>query len=265
MAEIVREAGQMVLAYFETGEVPVHAKGTMDVVTAADLESERFIADALRAAFPQDGIVAEEGARSTARGERCWYIDPLDGTLNFSRGLPVWCVTVSLFEEGEPVLGVVLDPVRREMFSGATGLGAWCNDQALTGSHVTALNQALVQATVDFHDDTLHAGLRDLNAIAPCVLRTRNLGAAALTLAYIAAGRMDAMLHRYAHPWDYGAAVAIVQAAGGVVTAMNGDRYSAEVESIAAAGTPELHQALLDLLSDADNNGVGSAGASGQR
>ncbi len=245
---IAREAADLVRSYFSTDRVDTRAKGDRDVVTAADVASERLIRERLAERFPADGIVGEEGAATRPESVRRWYVDPLDGTLNYSRGLPVWCVSMALFEHGRPVLGVIVDPIRDETFSASSGNGAWLDGKRLHTSSVDRIEDAFVHMTVDFNDQSMVEGLQDLQVVAPRVLRTRNIGSAALALAYVACGRFDAMLHRYAHAWDYGAGVVLVREAAGMVTDMVGGDYTDQTFAVLATSSPALHGELLAML-----------------
>ena len=245
---IAREAGETLLTYFVPERMQTKAKGDRDVVTAADTAAEALVRRRLTEEFPKDGIVGEEGTDVPATGDRHWCLDPLDGTLNYSRTLPIWCVSLALFEGDTPVLGVIHDPTRDETFAAAVGAGACCNGSRLHTTGAAALGDACVHLTVDFHDGSMQEGLEDLAHIAPKVLRTRNLGSAALALAYVAAGRLDAMLHRFANPWDYGAGAVLVAEAGGTVTNMRGEPYRLQDSAMLAAANEPLHRALLDLV-----------------
>lgn len=236
------------MSFFRSANPGVRAKGYRDVVTDADVAAEKLITQALRESFPEDGIVGEEGASHVGSSDRRWLIDPVDGTLNYSRQLPIWCVSVSLFRGEFPEVGVIYDPLREETFEASLGGGARLNGAILGGSGCREAGQALVHVTVDFRQDSVVEGLDDLKVLAPVVLRTRNIGSAALALAYVAAGRFDAMLHRFASPWDYGAGVALVQEAGGVVTDFEGKPYSFDTSGLLASASPELHAAILELL-----------------
>lgn len=246
--EVAIEAGEILMRYFRSDRVGAREKGARDVVTAADLESEALVTERLRQAFPRDGIVGEEGSAVPPRANRRWYLDPLDGTLNFSRGLPIWCVSLSLFEGDQPVLGVIHDPIHHETFHAVAGQGAFRGEERLRGSTVDDVAHALVHVTVDFHQESMWQGIEDLRLLAPRVLRTRNIGSAALALAYVAAGHFDAMVHHYANPWDYGAGVALVREAGGVVTEVTGAPYTVASRGILAAAHPALHAQLLAAL-----------------
>ncbi|HZU13163.1 MAG TPA: inositol monophosphatase family protein [Chloroflexota bacterium] len=246
--EIAREAAALVISYFDSDRLDARAKGERDLVTAADTASEALIVRRLREAFPGDGIVAEEGGDEPSTTHRVWYVDPVDGTLNYARGVPLFSLSLSLFDGPVPVLGVVYDPMRQELFAARTGDGATLNGKRIRTSGVENLDQALVHMTVDFHEESLWAGIRDIADVAPAVLRTRNIGSAALALAYVAAGRFDAMIHRYASPWDYGAGVLLVQEAGGVASALGGPAYSVEDRAVLAAATGRLHHGLTRLI-----------------
>src|SRR5436305_8705161 len=124
---IAQEAGHILLQYVDPERMEARPKGDRDILTAADLASEEFVVKRLRERFPHDGIVAEEGSHQRDEGAGTWYIDPLDGTVNYSRALPLWCVSLALYREGSPVLGVIHDPLRGETFRAAEGAGAFCN------------------------------------------------------------------------------------------------------------------------------------------
>lgn len=245
--DIAERAGEILLSHFDVDRMHARAKGPRDVLTDADLASERYVVGRLKAEFPHDGVIGEEGSDVRAHSARRWYLDPLDGTMNYSRGIPMWCCSLALFDGEQLVLGVIHDPVRRETFHAARGAGAWCGDSPLHCTQVTRLDLAVVHLTIDFNDESRLEGIEDVQIVAPRVLRTRNMGSAALALAYTAAGRFDAMLHRFAHTWDYAAGALLVQEAGGHVSDLTGTPFSEQTSSMAAAG-PQLHQALLDLL-----------------
>lgn len=246
--DIAEETGEILLSYFRSDRIDIQDKGPRDRVTAADLAAERHATARLRSLFPHDGIVAEEGSNVEASVDRCWYLDPLDGTMNFSRGIGTWCVSLALYEGGRPLLGVIRDPLQDETFTSIAGEGARCNGAPIRGAPTAKLSDAFVHLTVDFNDASMLEGVEDLSSIAPRVMRTRNIGSAALALAYVAAGRFDAMLHRSAHMWDYAAGVALLMEAGGAVTDMNGASFSAHSISMAAACNNRLRHALLDLV-----------------
>lgn len=253
---VARETGEVLLARVDPGKMGARAKGERDVVTAADFAGEAHSYRRLNEAFPEDGIIGEEGSRLLANAGRRWCIDPLDGTVNYAHGIPLWCVSISLFEGSQPVLGVVHDPLRGETFSAARYLGARCNGASISTSGRTRPADAMVHITVDFREESLHSGLEDLTALAPRVLRTRNLGSAALALSYVAAGRLDAMLHRHAYPWDYGAGIVLVQEAGGAATGIAGEQYSVDTSAVAVAATEPLRAILVEVIREGQDSGL---------
>lgn len=253
---IAQEAGRLVLTYLQGDRMQAREKGEKDVVTAADTASEELIKHRLQNMFPGDGVVAEEGTNEPASTGRRWFIDPVDGTVNFAHHMPVWCVSMSLFEQDQPVLGVIHDPLRRETFTAARGSGAYLNGSRVSSSHVSDLGEAFVHHTIDFNHGTMHVGLRDIQALAPRVYRTRNIGSAALALAYVACGRFDAMVHRFAHTWDYGAGVLLVEEAGGVVTQTNGDPYTVETTDLVAAATDALQAEIRGTIRNPSRSGL---------
>jgi myo-inositol-1(or 4)-monophosphatase len=247
-AGIARDAGGLLLSYFGSDRVEAREKGLRDVVTAADVAAENLVLKRLRSAFPRDGIVAEEGGHADSASGRWWYVDPLDGTFNYSRGVPIWCVSLSLVADGQPIVGVIHDPIRGETFSAAAGRGARCNGHRMQCSDVSRLSDACVHVTIDFNEHSLLEGIEDVAAVAPRVLRTRNTGSAALALAYVAAGRFDAMLHRYAHTWDYAGGVALIREAGGAVSDMAGNAFTEKTKCIVATANTGLGRQLLELV-----------------
>jgi myo-inositol-1(or 4)-monophosphatase len=248
--DIARRSGDLLLTYFRTDRLDAQLKGQRDLVTAADTSSEHLILDGLRSAFPGDGIIAEEGGSAVSEDGLRWCVDPLDGTMNFARGLPMWCVSLSLFLRDEPILGVIHDPLRQQTFCAARGLGARRNGAPIRVSSVADPAQAFVHLTIDFDDRDNLTGIHDAIAVAPRVLRTRNFGSAALSLAYVSTGWLDAVLHRSANAWDYGAGAVLIQEAGGMVTGIDGEPYRLQTRTMAAACTSQLHQELVDLLRD---------------
>jgi myo-inositol-1(or 4)-monophosphatase len=248
---IAEETGQVLLRHFADSSLEVQSKGPRDVVTPADFESEALVLRRLHDAFPDDDVIGEEGTDTAGGKRRRWYVDPLDGTLNFSRGVPVWSVSIALYEGDRGLAGVVHDPIRGETFAAARGLGAFCNGRAIKTTGLIAAEDAFVHVTVDFNDVSRREGLEDIQRLAPAVLRTRNFGSAALGLAYVAAGRLDAMLHRHANAWDYGAGMVLIEEAGGAVSSMHDTPWRPGEMSIAGAATDELRRRLLQLLDQA--------------
>jgi len=247
-ATLAHRAGAVLLSHFRSRRFESRQKGARDIVTTADIASEAVLMRGLTEAFPDDSVEAEEGGRVAANPSRVWYVDPLDGTVNYARGIPQWCVTIALFGDGVPLVGIIYDPIHGETLTAVSGRGAWRDGTPVPRRADVPLEDACVYLTIDVDDEGRHVGVDDVAALAPHVSRTRSLGSVALGLAYTAVGRLDAVVHRSAHTWDYGAGVLLVREAGGVVTDLSGEPYMAGTVALIAAATPALHADLVALL-----------------
>ncbi len=229
----------------------VRDKGRFDLVTEADLESQRAIRDYLAWRFPSHDFLGEEDedlpARPGQNGPPMWIVDPLDGTTNYVHDCPFYCVSVGLQVAGELVIGVVLDPCRQEMFSAAQGGGAWLGDKRLQTSRADRLEEALL--ATGFPPD-LRGQERTLEWWRYFSLRTRSLrrtGSTALNLAYVAAGRFDGYWAFDNHVWDVAAATVLLREAGGIITNIDGSTYDPYTPDALASNGP-LHPVLLQAM-----------------
>ena len=231
-------------------------------MTEADREAEAIVLERLRAAFPGDGIVAEESGEVVAADGPCWYVDPLDGTTNFAHRIPHFSVSIGL--HGSPsaldassgplsggLIGVVHDPCRGETFFARQGHGAWLRsprhgERRLHVTDVDRLAQAVV-CTGFGYDRKQGGNLPEFARMMPRVQGIRRLGSAALDLAYVAAGRFDGYWEHALQPWDCAAGVVLVHEAGGVVQTMHGAPWSLRAPSVSVAG-PRLLPALQAVL-----------------
>jgi myo-inositol-1(or 4)-monophosphatase len=231
----------VLLAYFGRPPEGLDTKSSRtDPVSDADREAERAIRELLASECPDDGLVAEEGSRSEGRNGRRWIVDPLDGTVNFLYGFPVWGVSVALEDEQGVAVGVVYDPNRDELFRAVRGAGADLDGKPLRVRERRELRQALV-ATGFSYDPERRAAQAELMArLIPEARDIRRAGAAALDLAWLAAGRVDGVLEHALMKWDWAAGRLLVEEAGGVARAVPGNP-----PGLAAAGTPELLKALM--------------------
>lgn len=261
--EAATAAGVRLLERFE-GALHIETKSSeADLVTEADREAEAIVLERLRAAFPEDGIVAEESGEVAAARGPCWYVDPLDGTTNFAHRIPHFSVSIGLHgsASGGPaggasglahgLLGVVHDPCRGETFFARQGHGAWLRsarhgERRLHVTHVDRMAQSVV--CTGFGYDRIKGGnLAEFARVMPRVQGIRRLGSAALDLAYVAAGRFDGYWEYALQPWDWAAGVVLVREAGGVVQTMHGAPWSMHAPSVSAAGPrllPELQEVL---------------------
>ncbi len=220
MIKAARKAARSLLRDFgEVEQLQVSSKGPGDFVSRADIKAEQLIRDELTEARPNYGWVGEESVE--VKGEdptRRWIVDPLDGTTNFLHGLPHWAVSIGLEHKGEMVAGVVYDPIKDEMFVAEKGAGAWLNDRRLRVSGRREMIEMIFATGIPFGGrPELPGALREIASLAPQTAGIRRWGAAALDLAYVAAGRLDGYWERNLKPWDIAAGILLVREAGGFV------------------------------------------------
>ncbi len=249
--ELARRAGGLLLEG-QTTDLRVSKKGVTDLVTDYDLKSEQMLVKGILEAYPQDGILAEEGTNSDElqrKSEYLWLIDPLDGTTNYAHGIPFYSVSIGLMSGDRVLFGVVYDPTRDEMFHATEGGGAWLGEQPLQVSQTRALDDSLL--VTGFPYDIRTNPDNNLDHFAEfCLLSraVRRLGSAALDLAYVAAGRFDAYWELRLNPWDWAAGMLMVREAGGAVTTFSGDVKVLEGEETMLASNGFLHEAMQRVL-----------------
>jgi myo-inositol-1(or 4)-monophosphatase len=246
-SQAAREAGRIQMGFYERLET-VDFKAEKDVVTVADHESEAAILGTIAAAFPGDAFVAEESGGSGDPGERVWVVDPLDGTVNYANGIPFFAVSIGLVVAGEPVLGVVYDPTRDELFSAVKGQGAELDGRSIRNPDKPRLEDAVVSLGLP----SSGFGQR-YREIRRHVRITRAMGSATLSLTYLANGRFDAYVQwSRLSVWDVCAAGVIAAEGGATVTSVTGGRWfdlampSRSIGLVAAM--PRHHGTLLELL-----------------
>jgi myo-inositol-1(or 4)-monophosphatase len=256
-AEIAREAGARLREFLAAG-VETEYKGDVDLVTAADRAVEKLIRTRLGEAFPEHGIYGEEGTRERLQGEFRWYIDPLDGTTNFAHGFPQFCVSMGLEhrpagtkpeEDGTLAAGVIYDPTRDELFTAERGRGAWLDGKPIHVSRASELAESLL--ATGFPSRKRHAS-PNVHFYQEFTLRShgvRRAGSAALDLAYVAAGRLDAFWEFNLNPWDTAAGILLVTEAGGVVTSFADEPYRLDSREILASNG-RIHPELISLFRD---------------
>jgi myo-inositol-1(or 4)-monophosphatase len=229
-------------------KVEIHHKGEIDLVTEVDRACEEAIVALIRERFPGHDIVAEETAPVRTGSRYVWFVDPLDGTTNFAHGYPFFCASVALTDGGERVAGAVYDCIKDELFTAERGVGAFLNGRRLRVSGAAALNDAMLITgfPYDLRTDPTHA-LRLFNALIPHARAIRRDGAAALDLAYVAAGRVDGFFEESLNPWDMMAGALMVEEAGGQVTRFDGSPVGLRADQVVAAGAA-LHARILDVL-----------------
>lgn len=259
--EVAREAAAaaieiLVEARERTGRAEAAEKNPRDLVTEADRAAERAIVETLTAAFPDHGIVAEESPERSVEGSLRWVIDPLDGTTNYVHDFPVWAVSIALYDDEDPVVGLVVDPVRDEWFTAIAGGGARVDpgdpararEMAVSGEADPAA--AIVATGFPFRSPgQIDRYLGAFRMLFDRVSDMRRAGSAALDLAWTAAGRLDGFWEIGLAPWDIAAGELLVEEAGGIVSGWEGGEGHRETGTI-AAGTPAVHAALIEILEE---------------
>ena len=220
-----------------------HKTSDTDLVSDADRAAERVIRELLEAERPEDGLIAEEGSRHEAESGRRWVVDPLDGTVNFLYGIPHWAVSVALEDEEGSAAGVVHDPVREETFRAARGGGCELNGRPVRVRERRELDRAMIATGFSYQEERRAAQAEVAARLLPRVRDIRRAGAAALDLAWLAAGRLDGYYERGLSPWDWAAGRLLVTEAGGTVEEMPG-----EPMGLVAAAQPGLLGDLAELV-----------------
>ena len=236
--------------YGEVANLQVSRKGPADFVSAADLKAEQILRQVLSRARPDYALLMEESGASAnhATADRCWIVDPLDGTTNFLHGLPHFAISIALEERGELIAGVVFDPIKNELYFAEKGQGAFLNNRRIRVSSRDRLEDSLIATGIPFkgHGDAT-AFLAELDAVSGKVAGVRRWGTASLDLAYVAAGRFDGYWERDLSSWDIAAGIVLVREAGGHVSQIGGKAVHHSSNSILATNEV-LHRSLNRLL-----------------
>jgi myo-inositol-1(or 4)-monophosphatase len=248
LKEMVLAAGDIVRRNY--GQVrSVGKKGVIDLVTETDLESEKFLVEQIQNQFPNSSAVAEEGSGLEGDEDSMWFIDPIDGTVNFAHGLPIFCVSLGYQHKGELQHGVVYNPISENLFTASRDMGAELNGQTIQVSTAASLENSLL--VTGFPYDTWtnpNNNLKEFNRLSKKTQGVRRLGSAALDLCYVAAGWLDGFWETSIKPWDIAAGGLIVREAGGIVSKLQGEEdFMSAPQSIVAAN-PVLHPLLLEEL-----------------
>ncbi len=239
-----RAAGEVLLSYYGRAPEGLESKtSATDPVSDADREAERVIRELLEAERPDDGLVGEEGSRSDASSGRRWIVDPLDGTVNFLYGLRAWGVSIALEDEEGLAVGVVFNPVSGECFAAERGKGATLGGQPIHVTGCRSLERAMVATGFSYEAERRAEQAELLVSLLPRIRDLRRAGAAALDLAYVATGRVDAYYERGLKRWDEAAGLLLAHEAGGVTAELEGEPHG-----VVVAATQELLDELLPLV-----------------
>jgi len=246
----VHKASEIQKKYFQT-DIRIETKSShFDLLTVADLESEKAIVAEIKKHFPDHNIVAEENKYEKIDSEYTWIIDPLDGTNNFVSRLPFFCSSVALAERGEIIVGVIYDAIRGELFTAEKGEGAYLNSKRIQVSSIDNLEKALIITGFYYsRGEEMLATLENIKKFfLKRILGLRRLGAAALDLCYIASGRASGFWEFELSPWDFAAAKLIIEEAGGKVTGETGQEVRPDEKSFIVASNGLIHDAILEVL-----------------
>jgi len=247
LKELVVEAGRIIAAGYETRH-RIDFKGEIDLVTEVDYRSEEFLVTELKHRFPDHQILAEEGGGQVG-GPHQWYIDPLDGTVNYAHGVPVFCVSIAYAVNGVPALAAVYDPLREELFTAERGKGAWLNDRPLKVSQATELSRCLLVTGFPYDiRETKQNNLDNFIHLSKMTQGVRRLGSAAIDLCYVAAGRFDGFWELSLKPWDLAAGILIAAEAGAKVTSVLGESNCLAPPYSVLAAPPVIHTMILAEL-----------------
>jgi myo-inositol-1(or 4)-monophosphatase len=251
--DLAQRAGELLLGIHQAGPRRVQSKSTgVDLLTEADLASQELIVAGLRAAFPDHGLMAEETGADRAAGGELWLVDPLDGTTNFAHRFPVFSVSIALWVDGEPQVGVVQDVVRKRSYWAAAGQGAWINlERRLQVSQTAELGQSLLATGFPYSRATNpDNNLAEFCHLMPRTRGVRRAGSAALDMAWLADGRLDGYWEAGLAPWDWAAGLLLVSEAGGVISDYQGRPWQMDKGQFVASNG-RLHPALLDAIQTA--------------
>jgi myo-inositol-1(or 4)-monophosphatase len=245
---IARESGAL-LADFFARHIPYELKGESDLVTEADRTSERLIIERLTQHYPSHAIVAEEGGGHESTSGYRWYVDPLDGTTNFAHSFPCFNVTLALEQQGELIAGVIFDPINEELFTAELGAGAFLNGNRIHVSKVAKLESALVATGFPSRKRHQSINIHFYHQLGMATHGVRRCGSAAIDLAFVACGRLDAFWEFGLNPWDMAAGRLLVAEAGGKFSGMHGEPHQLRGPDL-LVDNGLIHEEILELFAE---------------
>ena len=248
LENLARQSGEILRAGYSKDH-QVGYKGVIDLVTEVDHQSEAYLLGEVQRDFPDHHIFSEESGIIQGNDENIWYIDPLDGTVNYAHHVPIFCVSIGYAFQGQLTLGTVYDPLLDEMFTAERGKGAYLNGKRLSTSSVTELQRSLLVTGFPYDTwNTKQDNFSNFEKFGKLTQGVRRLGSAALDLCYVGAGRFDGFWELSLNPWDVAAGALICEEAGATVTNTRGEAdYISAPQSILAT-TPGIHARMLEEL-----------------
>lgn len=246
LLDIINKAGKIILKSYKNN-VHVQLKGSKDIVTNIDKEVEKLAISEIKKHFPSHEILAEESGLDFSKSEYIWIIDPIDGTNNFSRGISLFCCSIALYKKGEPVLAAIIDPIQDELFFAEKGKGAFLNNKKISVSSVSESNSAIIDLDQGHaKKERLFTKFKRLNEEVRAV---RVLGTTALALAYVACGRLEAIINTSAKPWDSAAGALLILEAGGLLLNPDKTPWAMDINKKGIiASNNNLNKKLISLI-----------------
>ncbi len=251
MAEAAARRGGEVLADW-AARFTVSEKSKANLVTEADFASQAAIHDLISRRYPHHGFLGEEGLSENEDAEYCWIIDPLDGTSNYVHGFPYYAVSIGLQRRGQLIAGVIYDPNRDEMFRATAEEAGTCNGEPIQASDIDSMKDTFAVASLPVGAGPDNPAMARFMSAIPHVQTVQRTGSAALNLAYVACGRIDAFWSTSLKPWDMAAGVHIVTRSGGRVTRIDGTKFDVRVPDVLATNGSAVHDKLVDVLTKSD-------------
>lgn len=243
------ESGKIQAEYFQK-KIGIHHKGEIDIVTDVDIACQQKIIELIEEKYPEDSIIAEEKANIFDEKRNKWIVDPLDGTTNYAHGYPFFCTSIAYEVGGEVVVGVVYNPIFKELFFSQKGEGAYFNGEKIHVSGINDMKQALL--STGFPYDLPTNTNNNINHFVHFLYKAqavRRDGSAAMNLSYIACGRFDGHWEMKLNPWDMAAGMLMVKEAGGTITDFKGERFSIYGDELVASNGL-LHDRLIEVLKE---------------
>ncbi|MDR2067292.1 MAG: inositol monophosphatase [Endomicrobium sp.] len=245
------QKGAEVLLKHYNGKLNVEYKREIEPVTQADKGSQKAIIKVIKDAFPHHGVLAEEDGVNEVDKDYCWIIDPLDGTVNFVHGLPMFAVSIGLKYKNEIITGVVYSPIINEVFIAEKGKGAWLNGKKIKVSSIEDNTRALGVTGFPYSiKENNNKILKNFESIIVKIQGVRRLGSAALDLAYVACGRFEFFWEQDLKAWDVSAGILLVKEAGGIVSDYSGNRDCLFKSTMLASNSLKIHKEILEIVND---------------
>ncbi|HVZ79320.1 MAG TPA: inositol monophosphatase family protein [bacterium] len=243
-----KKAGAVQKAHYgRVRNIQYKSKNKLNLVTEVDQRCEKIVLSMLKASFPTHNLWGEESGQGSTSSEYTWLVDPLDGTTNYAHSYPFFCVSIALVKDNEPVVGVIYDALRNELFTAEKGKGSFLNGKRLKVSPTKSLSESLLSTGFAYAVRETHYNLDNFRRFVLTAQGVRRDGSAAMNLAYVAAGRFDGFWERGIQAWDMAAGVLMVREAGGRVTDINGKPFDLLAQN-ALASNGKTHQAIFKTL-----------------